>query len=149
MGLNLSKMLEVERSMNAVAAGTTDQNGTGVDCRNVESVTFVALLGTLTAGQVTTLKAQQSDDDGSSDAYSDLEATQTTAMADNDDDQIVILEVVRPRKRYVRAVLERATQNAVIDGIVAFKHMPRIEPTTNGTTVQETKTVISPAEGTP
>jgi|TARA_Y100000034_G_scaffold132026_1_gene194062 hypothetical protein len=147
--MNMSKGSEIKRVMNAVAAGTSDQNSSSVDMQNFESVTFIASLGTLSASQVTTMKAQQSSDDGGSDAFADLAATQTDAMADDDDDQCIVLEIVKPRERYVRVVLERATGNAVIDGILAIKTGPRKKPTTHdAATVQTSKTVVSPAEGT-
>jgi hypothetical protein len=109
---------------------------------------FVALLGTLTASQVTQMKAQQSSDDGSSDAFADLTGTQTTAMDDADDNKMIVLDVYRPRERYVRCVLERGTANAVIDGIVAIPYGPRKKPTSDHSTVQASEAHASPAEGT-
>ena len=146
--MNLSKDVTIDRVMNGVAAGTSDQNSSSVDMQNHESVTFIALLGTLSASQVTQMKAQQSSDDGSSDAFTDLLGTQTTVMVDTDDNKCIVLEIVRPRERYVRVVLERGTGNAVIDGIIAIRSGPLKKPTTHGTTVQATETHVSPAEGT-
>ncbi len=147
--MNLSKDVKVTRVMDAIAAGTTDQNGSSVDMQNFESVMFIAALGTLSATQVTQMKAQQSSDDGSSDAFADLLGSQTAAMADDDDDQCIILDIVKPRERYVRPVLERGTGNAVIDGIVAIQYGPRKKPTVHDTaTVQTSETHVSPAEGT-
>ena len=146
--MNLSKGVKTTRVMNAVAAGVSDQNSSSVNMANFESVLFVAALGTLTAGQVTNMKAQQSDDDGVSDAWSDLLGTLTAAMDDGDSDKLIQLDIVKPRKQYVRAVLVRATQNAVIDGIVAYQYGPLKLPTTHDSSVQDTETHVSPAEGT-
>ena len=146
--MNLSKNMKTTRVMNAVAAGVSDQNSSSVNMANFESVLFVAALGTLTAGQVTNMKAQQSDDDGVGDAWSDLLGTLTAAMDDGDSDKLIQLDIVKPRKQYVRAVLVRATQNAVIDGIVAYQYSPLKLPTTHDSSVQDTETHISPAEGT-
>ena len=146
--MNLSKGVKTTRVMNAVAAGVSDQNSSSVNMANFESVLFVAALGTLTAGQVTNMKAQQSDDDGVGDAWSDLLGTLTAAMDDGDSDKLIQLDIVKPRKQYVRAVLVRATQNAVIDGIVAYQYGPLKLPTTHDSSVQDTETHISPAEGT-
>ncbi len=109
MGLDLNRESKMVRVMNAVAAGTTDQNGTGVDMQGFESVTFVALLGTLTATQVTSLKAQQSDDNGVANASSGMAGSDSGALADADDDKGIVLTVVQPTKRYVRPVLLRGT----------------------------------------
>ena len=146
--MNLSKNMKTTRVMNAVAAGVSDQNSSSVNMANFESVLFVAALGTLTAGQVTNMKAQQSDDDGVGDAWSDLLGTLTAAMDDGDSDKLIQLDIVKPRKQYVRAVLVRATQNAVIDGIVAYQYGPLKLPTTHDSSVQDTETHVSPAEGT-
>ena len=145
---DLNQATKIKRVMNAVAAGTTDQNGSSVDMANWEGVMFVATLGTLTAGQVTRMKAQQSSDDGAGDAFADLLGTQTPAMADADDDKVIVLDIYRPRERYVRPVLERGTANAVIDGIIAIQYGPRKKPTTHDTTVQASESHASPAEGT-
>lgn len=71
----LSKNAKVTRVANGAAAGTGTTNGTGLDMKDFDAVTFVALIGAVTATGVVTLKAQQSDDDGAADAYSDLEGT--------------------------------------------------------------------------
>ena len=146
--MNISKGVKTTRVMNAVAAGTDDQNSSSVNMANFESVLFVAALGTLTSSQVTNMKAQQSDDDGGSDAFSDLLGTLTAAMADGDSDKLIQLDIVKPRKQYVRVVLVRGTQNAVIDGIVAYQYSPLKLPTTHDSSVQDTEIHISPAEGT-
>ena len=49
---------EIARVMDAKAAGTTVENGTAVDMQNFEGVMFITALGTLTAGQETSIRAQ-------------------------------------------------------------------------------------------
>lgn len=147
--MNLSKMTKVTRVENAVAAGSADENGASVDMQNFEGVMFIFLAGTLTATQVTTLKAQQSSDDAVADAFADILGSQSAAMADDDDNQCIILDIWRPTERYVRPVVERATANAVIDGVLAIQYGPRKLPTTHdATTVSTTETIVSAAEGT-
>jgi hypothetical protein len=147
MKFNFSKACKVVRVMNGVAAGTTDQNGTGVDMTGFEGVAFVAALGAITASAVTSLKAQQSDDDGSADDYTDLEGTDVP-IDDDEDNKLLILDIYRPRKRYVRPVLLRETANAVIDGIYAVLYGPKDEPITPDASVAETELHVSPDEGT-
>ena len=147
--MNLSKETKVTRVMTAQAAGSADANGSSVDMQNFDGVMFVASVGTLTATQVTTLKAQGSSDDADADAFADLEGTQTDAMADDDDDQSIVLDIYKPVERYIRPVLERGTANAEIDGIIAIQYGPRVKPTTHdATTVQTSQVLVSPAEGT-
>lgn len=148
MTAQMQQAEKISRVLNAVAAGTTDQNCTGVDMQGYESVEFVALFGTLTATQVTQLKAQQSDDNGSADDWTDLEGTLTTALGDDDDNDCIRLEIVKPRKRYVRCVVLRETANAVIDGVVAIQRVPKVRSITQDATVIVAHSVISPDEGT-
>lgn len=145
---HLSDAVKTVRVSNAVAAGATDSNGTGVDMTGYDAVRFIALLGTLTATQVTDLKAQQSDDDGSSDAYSDIEGSATDPMDDADDNDMLITDIIRPTKRYVRPVVERGTANAVIDGVIAELYRARDLPVTQDATVIEVVKLVSPDEGT-
>jgi hypothetical protein len=145
---HLSSEVEVVRIMNAVAAGTSDQTSSAVDMVGYDSVMFVALLGTLTATQATSMKIQQSSDDGSSDSYGDLTGTDSGNMADDDDNQMIIIDVHKPSKRYLKAILLRETANAVIDGIIAIKYNARSVPITQGSTVFNTERFLSPAEGT-
>ena len=148
MALEQQNKQKIVRVLDFTTAGTTDVNCTGVDMTGFSSVEFVAAFGTLTANQVTTLKAQQSDDDASSDDYSDLTGTQTTALDDDDDNDLVRLEVIRPLKRYVRCVVERGTANAVIDGVIAILSNPAEADITQDATVVVNESHVSPAEGT-
>ena len=146
--MNLSKNTKIKRVMNAVAAGTTDQNSSSVDMQNYEGVLFLAAFGTLTASQITQMKAQQSSDDGASDAFADLLGTLTGPLADADGNKLLVLDVFRPRERYVRCVVDRGTANAVIDGVIAIQYGARKGETTHDVTVKSAETHISPAEGT-
>ena len=130
------------------AAATDITDASGVDVSGYEEVTFLIPFGAITANAVTSVKAQQSDDDGSSDGYSDLEGSSVT-VADDQDNKIAILTVRRPLKKYVKPVVLRATQNAVVDGIIAILRHPRVSPVTQDSTVISTsKELAGPAEGT-
>ena len=119
----------VSRLVNATVAGTTNITPQhGVDMSNFDGVLFVCLMGTLTAGQVTKIKAQQSNDDGVADAYADITGAETAAAADGDGNKVLILDVYKPLKRYVLPIVERATQNAVIDGLIAVQYRGRRLP---------------------
>ena len=111
-----------------------------------EGVVFVAAFGTLSSGAVTGLKAQQGLQANLSDA-ADLAGT-ALAIADTDDNKLLVLDLFRPAKRYVRAVVTRGTADAVIDGVVAIQYGTRVLPVTQDTTVAGIETHVSPAEGT-
>lgn len=149
MPTNYQPRRKVVRVLNATAAGTTDVNCTAVDTEGFDSVEFVAMFGALTATQVTALHAQYSDDNGSSDGWSDVAGTSSGPMGDDDDNDCLRLEVSKPVKRYVRCVVDRATENAVVDGVLAILSGPDKADVTEDATVIASVSVTSPAEGTP
>lgn len=136
------------RISNAVAAGSTDVACTAIDMQGYESVVFGVMVGTLTANAVTGVHVQQSDDDGSADAYSDLAGT-GVVIADDDDNGMILCEVVKPQKRYVKLIIDRATANAVVDGAFAIQYNGRKEPVTQPASIVGTGVTYSPIEGTP
>lgn len=141
----LLERVEIQRVMNSVAAGTTAQNGTGVDMTGYRGVMFVLAVGTLTATQVTNLKAQQSSDNSN---WDDLEGTTVGPYGDDDDNDLLVLDVYKPTDRYVRPVVGRGTANAVIDGVIAVLYDPIDVPTSQGATVIDSELHVSPDEGT-
>ena len=128
------------------AAGTTAIKGAAIDMSDYETVLFVVPFGTITAGAVTSIKAQQSVDttDGN---FTDLQGTSVT-VADTNDDTTFYLEVSKPIKRYVRLYVSRGTQNAVVGNIIAIQAEGRVKPPTQDTTITGGELWVSPPEGT-
>lgn len=130
------------RVSNAVAAGTTAVNCTVLDMQGFESVLGICALNTLTATQVTSLKAQVGNAANGSD-MADLVGAVTGNAADADSNKLLILEVVKPtNKRYMRFVVSRGTANAVIDSVVATQIAAHKAPTTQDTTVSQSAVSI-------
>jgi len=145
--MQLNKGIKITRALNAVAAGTTDQNGSILDMQGFDGVMFIALFGTLTATQVTSLKAQQ-DTDVAGGTMADLLGTNTGPLADADSNKCLVLDVYKPRERYVRCVVDRGTANAVIDGVIAIQYKASKRPTAHAASVAFSESHVSPAEGT-
>lgn len=140
---SLVKDALITRVSNAVSAGTTTVNSTAVDMAGYDAVAFVVSFGTITSTAVTSVKVQHSDDNSS---FSDVEGS-AISVADDDDNQVFIAEVLRPIKRYVRCTVVRGTANAVIDTITAIQHAARETPVTQpDTTTGEVH--VSPISGT-
>jgi hypothetical protein len=137
---NLSKETKVVRVSNAVAAGTTVVNCTHVDTSGFENVTFLAAFGVIVAGAVTSVKAQQGDAADDSD-MADIDGA-AADVADDADNKVAVLEVVRPTKKFVRLVISRATQNATIDDVEAILTGGRKLPVVPDSTVSSTTTVV-------
>lgn len=146
--MNSSTCEKVIRVMNAVAAGTTDQTSSAIDTLGFDGVKIYTVFGTITSGAVTSVKLQSSSDDAVADAYADLTGTSIT-VADDDDNQVTVHDIYRPAERYIKVVIDRGTQNAVIDGVIAVLYGARVMPTTNdASTVVSREVYASPAEGT-
>ncbi len=137
--------MKLQRVSNAVAAGTSAINSTGVDMTGYDGVTFLVGFGAITSAAVTSFNAAQGDTLGG--AYVDLTGT-AQSVADDDDNQIWALTIHRPGDRFVRCEVARATQNAVLDFIVAVRYRGDHPVTHDATTVGGTELHISPIEGT-
>jgi hypothetical protein len=139
---------KVIRVMNAVAAGTSVQHSTAVDMAGYQGVRFIAGLGVGSASSVGQLKAEDCDTSGGS--YNDIAGSAGTAYTPTtDDNKCSVLDIYRPRHRYVKAVIVRGTGNSVIDFVIAELYGPHNLPVTNdATTVLSTKLLVSPADGT-
>lgn len=132
-----------------VAAGSTDiTNLAGVDTFGFAGVLFLVQLGTLTATQVTSLRAQYSNDDAATDAYADIEGSGTGNAADGDSGKLLVIDISRPKKRYVKPIIKRATANAVITSVIAILYNPAAEPVAASSSVSKGKTLNSPGLGT-
>lgn len=143
---NFAAAFEVKAALGAVAAGASNQNGNAIDMQGFQGVAFLALFGTLTATQVTSLKIQQSADGAT--GWEDLEGSQTPNLADADSGKYLLTETFRPTKRYVRCVVNRGTANAVISGVVAILGRGETLPPGLGNLAHPPTILNNPPEGT-
>lgn len=108
-----------------------------VDMANYEGVVFVTSLGTANAGN--SVNAAQSSNDSD---FDDLAGTSQVPASNGDE---VLVDIYRPRERYVRLEVDRSGANTTVESIIAILYGPRRSPQTSIAT-QETH--VSPAEGT-
>lgn len=141
---NFARESKRTRVSNAVVAGTTDVNTTVLDMEGFDCVYWEALFGTLTATQVTSIKAQQGDLSDGSDA-TDITGATAGPLADGDSNKVLVLEVIRPRKRFVRLVVDRGTANAVIDGVMGCQYHCVKQPQADDTTIASKVSVVPTA----
>lgn len=148
---HLTNKVKTIRVHAPVAAGATDITDSAViDMQGYEGVRFIVGFGAITAGAATSVKAQQATAKTSDTALTsgaDLLGS-SIAVADSDDSKLVISDILRPRERYVQVHVLRATQNAVVDLIIAELYGARKLPVAKDTTVASQETHASPAEGT-
>lgn len=146
--MNLSKAAKAVRVLNFTAAGTGDTiNSSSVDMQGFGAVQFVVLFGAILATGTNKVKAQQSGDDGSADAFADLKGTGID-LADTDDNKVAVLDIDKPLERYVRCTVVRGVANTTIDGIIAILYEPNVEPITDDTSVAGSEQHHAPVEGT-
>ena len=140
--MNLSNNSRMREGIATTAAGTTTINGAEVDMQDYEGVLFVIKFGTpATDNQI---KAQQDTVTGMAGA-ADLLGTLVTTGAS---DEIVWIDLYKPRERFVRMVALRGT-STTIDWGVAIQYGPRkgaVDNAVAGTIAGELH--VSPAEGT-
>ena len=141
----LFDQVSIDRVSNSVAAGVTEIDSAEVDTQNWEGVLFLVFFGAIVAGAATSVKAQQDTVTGMAGA-ADLAGTSQT-VADTDDNKVFCIDIFRPRERFVRAVVLRATQNSTVDAILAIRYRGRKFPASHAAEVAGEKHA-SPAEGT-
>lgn len=120
--MNLLKEVKILRGIAPTAAGTTDINGVTIDSQGAESVTFCLILGDGTDTGTVKLKAQSGLLSDASD-MADITGAETavaTSTGANTDNKILLLEIVKPTKRYVRMVADRGVANHVLEGGTAM-----------------------------
>lgn len=143
--LNRSKQILCKT---AVSAGTSDiTDATAVDTSGFNGVMFIFAFGAITTGAVTSVKACGLDTSNPATTTDDLAGSAIT-VADSYDDQIVVMDIYRPTTRYVRPWVDRGTQNAVVNSIVAILYDPIKVPVTADSSVAISELNVSPIAGT-
>ncbi|NJM54605.1 MAG: hypothetical protein HC841_00540 [Verrucomicrobiae bacterium] len=147
---HLSDFVRTSRILSSQTAGATDiSSATVIDTQDFDAARFILSIGVLTATQVTSAKVQQSDDSGGSpDDWTDVEGSEIGPFADDDDEQIAIIDIARPTKRYLRLYIDRATANAEVDGVLCEQYNARNVPVTQSATVFGVVRLNNPEEGT-
>ena len=147
--MQLTNAVKTILAKTAVAAGSTDiTDATAVDTASYEGVRFIFSFGAITAGAATSVAAASLATSSPTPGTDDIAGSKIT-VADDDDNKIVILDINKPRLRYVRPFVKRATQNAVLNSIIAelYGHTG-LQPIAKDATVASQELHVSPANGT-
>jgi hypothetical protein len=127
----------------AGAAGTTAINGSAVDLSGWDEIMILVPFGTIVSGAATSIKWQEG---STASPTTDVLGTAMTVL-DTEDDTTKCLRIIKPRSRYGRVVVSRATQNATVGAIYYILSGASTQPATDDTTVVQ-ETHVSPAAGT-
>ena len=147
MQINFTHDMKVMRVENSAAAGTTELVTDVVDMQGYDSIAFIALLGDVTDTSVLTLTGKTNTADSVSDPVPVVlsDTVTFTAGASDADNKMMILDLHRPRARYVFASLTRTTANAVVDGILAVLYNAQERPVMADASVLASAFVNDPA----
>lgn len=144
---SILKNTAVSKVLANTAAGTGDTlNSSIVDLGadgKFDSVAFVLTTGDVAATAVGTLKAYAGNASNVADGAYKTTMAAFTATATSADDKCVILDVVKPGKRYIRADFVRATANIPVEAIIAIKYNSKSLPITQSTNVVVSATSIN------
>lgn len=139
----ITEHVKITKLKDHSTAATSAVDSASVDMAGWDGVLFLTSFGTAAADN--TLKAAQSDDDGSADDFTDLTGT---SVASGTSDEDVWIDIQRPTKRYVRVTAARGT-SSTLESIWAIQYRGRTAGQTNvtsGTIIGERH--ASKAEGT-
>lgn len=128
---------------NGAAAGTSLVTSSTFDSANYEDVLIMAKIGTITGSGTATVQVQQGDESNGSDA-ADITGASAVATGSADSDQLVIVDVYKPMKRYITVTVTRATANSEVDGIFAVLKNARSMPVSQDATHVAGITVLVP-----
>lgn len=117
--MQLTNEFDVRKACDPATAGTSAVNGDTIDTQGASGGCFLAHMGAITGGAVTSLKVQEGDASDASD-MADISGASIT-IPDDGDNKVFAVEVPRFKKRYARMVLVRGSQNSVLNsGLVAL-----------------------------
>jgi len=147
--MNLLKNVKIQEVMAPVAAADdTDENSDILDMQNWDGVIFIVPITDSVATGVALLTIEQNTANSDSGMAALSGATATATCTDNDDlnNTLLIVDVYRPRERYVQAVVTSATADIAYGSMIAIQYKGRKAPVTQPTSVQASTQVASPAE---
>lgn len=125
------------------AANNTDSDSSVVDTANFEGVIFLVPIIDSVATGVATLTVSQGDLANGSDmaALSGASDALTCAVNDDINGRLLVVDVYRPRERYVMSTITSTVANIAFGDTIAIRYGARKQPVTHTGTV-----VASPAQ---
>lgn len=137
------KILNVENSVSASKATTV---GEIVDTAGFDGACFIYKLGAATDGGAVTLKIYQDSAVGFAAPAELSGASAAIAVNASDSDQVLVVDVIKPRERFLRPTIVTATENCEIDSAICILYNPDVKPVVQPATIDASALVVSPAE---
>jgi len=147
--MNLSRNVDTrECGAPIAAASNTDSNSDRIDTAGYDGVRFICPITDSVATGVATLTVEQNtaDSDSGMAALSGGAATATCTVTDDLNDQLLIVDVLKPLERYVQAVRTSATAAIAFGTLIVELYGPHKAPITDDDTILDIEIIASPAE---
>jgi len=143
---NLFGKVKIDQVLGYYAAGTTKRTSDIVDMQGWEGCIFVAELGTIIEnGTIDVFVDQNTANSTSGMARLATTTAHTVTAADAAlAKSCIVVDVYKPRERYLECNITPATQNAVILGITAIRYNGSYAPNVSGPL--KSTVLASPAE---
>ncbi len=136
---------KILKCMDSQAAGVTDPTTDIVDTRGFNGACFICKLGTVTDAGAVTLKLYGDGDSAFGSATELSGASAAIAVTSSDSEQSLVVDIVKPRERYLRGTVVRDTQNSEIDSVICILYNPVTKPVSQPATIDASTQVVSPA----
>ncbi|KPK71860.1 MAG: hypothetical protein AMJ84_05445 [Acidithiobacillales bacterium SM23_46] len=142
--MNLGKQIKITTALDYAEAAAS-RNGAVLDMAGWDGVIGVVKHAAIATGAAGDIHWEQGEDSNLNDA-ADLAGTKI-AVADDDDDQVFVSELYKPRERYVRLVVTKDASHNQAESAIYIQYRGRKQPVSKAG-ADEYELHISPAEGT-
>ena len=141
--MQLVNEVKFDRIMDQQAGGVTEVNTSIIDTANYNGVNFCVILGNVVDNARIDVQCQGNNIESDIGMVNLNGAVASIESASGDANKIIILDVYKPMKRFIRLRIARTVQNSQIQAVIATKYEPRLKPI-DQSGVKVSKTFISP-----
>lgn len=140
----IKNMVIAEVEAPVSAANNTDNNSDIIDMAGYDGVVFVVpITDSVSTGVATiTVEGNTINSDSGMAALTGATATATCTVNDDLNDQLLMIDVRNPQKRYLQCVETSATANIAFGNMIAIKYKGRAFPITEDSTVLDSAAVV-------
>lgn len=144
--MNLLNNIKIVKALD-YAEAAADRAGATLDMAGFDGVLMIVQFAAIAGSAVTSIKAQQDSDSGMG-TVADLTGTAIT-VADDDDNQIFVIDLYRPTERYVRVYVDKDTSHNSAESAIYIQYQAHERAFSGSVTDLVTAEAhMSPAEGT-
>lgn len=146
MILSFVKECKIVSVQDSVGAGKATSTGAVVDMAGYTGACFIYKLGTVVNGAKISLYVNQENASDGAFSTSIPDATAVIETASADSEKILVVDVLRPRERYLRPTVKTETQNVEVDWGLCVLYNPNVKPKAQPDNIKAATLAISPAD---